>query len=171
MDVNYCTETVIIMKKSQIKMIESIFVIIIFMIIFVIVIVFLSRFQRSESDFQRTEASLQKSIELAQIFSSLPEISCTEGSTFVENCVDILKLESFNNMASSDVIYYFDLFRYGTITVRKFYPEPENEREWVLYDVQKPGSGFFSMGIPMAIYDPITRRTYFGIMDVVYYDT
>ncbi len=161
------------LKGSQIKMVESVFVVIIFMVILMIGIVFFSRFQQSDAQFRETERRLTESIQLAQTFASLPELSCTEGSVISDSCLDLMKLEAMDLLARSDHIYYFDLFRYGTITVERLYPPPEEDEygeRWVIYNRTRPDSGFFSMGVPMVIYNPEDGSEHFGLMEVVYYD-
>ncbi len=156
--------------KAQIKMIESVFIIIIFVIILMIVIVFFARFQRSDVQFTRTEQSLRDSVQMAQIFSSLPEVACTESNAIRENCIDILKLETMDSLSSSELVYYYDLFRFGTVTIEQIYPEDGLGRHWVIYNVTRENAGFFSMAIPMALYDPVEGRNNFGIMEVRFYD-
>ncbi|MFP4190264.1 MAG: hypothetical protein ACLFSL_04485 [Candidatus Woesearchaeota archaeon] len=158
-------------RVSQIKMVESVFVVIIFMVILAIGIVFFSRFQESDTQFRETERQLTESIQLAQTFASLPEISCTEGSVISDNCIDMMKLDAMHNLSKADNIYYYDLFRYGRITVERLYPSDTDERQrWVIYNRTKPGAGYFSMALPMTIYDAETGDQHFGVMEVVYYD-
>ena len=157
-------------NKAQMKMVESVFVVIIFVVILMIGIVFFSRFQESDAQFRRIEQRLTESIQLAQVFASLPEISCSDGSVISDNCLDIMKLEAMDQLSRGDGLYYFDLFKYGTVTVEQLYPETEEEMKWVIYDRPRPDSGFFSMGVPMVIYDPTTGQEFFGLMEVRYYD-
>ncbi len=159
------------MRKGQIKLVESVFVIIIFMIILVIAIVFFSRFQRSESQFQDTQESLRQSVQMAQRFASLPEVACTENNAIRRNCVDLMKLENMDKLSTNEMVYYYDLFRYGTVTIEKLFPEGDADsgNKWVIYNNTRDDMGFFSMGIPMSIYNPETRQRYFGLMEVVYY--
>lgn len=155
-------------KHSQIKMVESVFVVIIFIIILVIGIVFFSRFQESGARHRETERQLSESIQLAQTFASLPEISCSEGSVVSDNCLDLLKLEAMDMLSRTDNIFYYDLFRFGKITVEMLYPD-EGER-WVIYNQTKEGSGYFTMALPMVIYNPKEEERFFGLMEVRYYD-
>ena len=157
-------------KKSQMKMIESIFVIIIFMIILMIVVVFFARFQRTETQFASLERSLRESVELVQTVASLPEVSCSQGASILETCVDLIKLEILDELSSSERLYYFDIFRYATIVVRQFFPDSDEDLSWVVYNLTKPDSSFFTTAIPVGLYDSDGRRTYFGIMEVTYYD-
>ena len=159
--------------KAQIKMIESVFIIIIFMIILMIVIVFFSRFQRSEVQFIRSERFLKESVQLAQVFSSLPEVACTESNAVRENCIDLAKLKTMDKLSFSENLYYYDLFRFGTVTIRKIYPivDSDYDETWVIYNQTKTGSDYFSIAIPMSLYnpDPNSRERYFGLMEVIFY--
>jgi Na+-transporting methylmalonyl-CoA/oxaloacetate decarboxylase gamma subunit len=158
--------------KGQMKMVESVFVVIIFMIILVIAIVFFSRFQRSESQFLATEKTLKESIQLAQTFASLPEVACTESGVVRENCIDLLKLQGMNDVSRTELSYYYDLFKYGTVTVVKIYPDTDDDagQRWTIYNKTKPGTGYFSTAIPMTLYDPTLDQRYFGLMEVRFYD-
>ncbi len=166
------------MKKKntggQIKMIESVFVVIIFMIILMVGLVYFSRFQRSEAEYLSTEKDLKESIQLAQTFASLPEVSCTENNVVRENCVDLAKLRAMNNLSRTELSYYFDLFRYGTVSVIKIFPQDMDEgKRWVIYNKTRPDADYFSTAIPMALYDSEDPRkpTYFGLMEVTFYET
>lgn len=158
--------------KAQMKMVESVFVVIIFMIILVIGIVFFSRFQHSESQFSATEKTLKESIQLAQTFASLPEVACTESGVVRENCIDLLKLEAMNGLSRNEISYYFDLFKYGTVTVVKIYPDADADvgQRWVIYNKTKPNAGYFSTAVPMTLYDPTVDQRYFGLMEVRFYE-
>ena len=166
------------MEKSQIKMVESVFVVIIFMVILMIAIVFFTRFQTSEGQFLRTERSLKQSVQLAQTFASLAEIGCTENGVVKENCIDMNKLKEMDKLSSSQLQYYYDIFKFGSVKVEKIYPTDDIDtgEVWVIYNKTKidPQTGsevsYFSLAIPMMLYDAAKNppQSSYGLMTVKY---
>lgn len=157
-------------SRAQIKMFETIGVLVIF---------FMLLGAGGAFYFKLQESSLQKDLEkvrqLRVLQSSLkatflPELDCSFVSVQRENCFDRLKLMAFANLTQDPqkMPQYFGLFGTSTVTVKEIYPDPgffvilyHNPLDE--YSSAKPSRS------PVIIYNPITDSKGFGIIEVMTY--
>ena len=103
-------------------------------------------------------------IRIVQIASFLPELQCSQENIIVDNCINILNLESMPEIINENQVYYFDKFSFSRIIVNKIYPDKE---EWLLYN--KPLEEYSKKSvtnIPMLLFDPIENKNYFGVINI-----
>jgi cbb3-type cytochrome oxidase subunit 3 len=158
-------------KKSQIQMMETISVLLIFFVIVFLGLVFYINFNERQAKKMAEEAEELKRTQVVQIASSLPELQCAEKNILKSACIDLFKLEAF---ASGDIDkdYYFDYFFYSNITVMKIFPpaQPGQEKEWQIYfrnlTITKNKMTTY---LPILISDPIKDQRYFGAIVVEVY--
>ena len=160
-------------SKGQIKMFETIAVLIIFFFLIVFGLAFYG--MMSAKGFQReSERLLQlEAVGLAQKVSFMSELDCSQTAIQKENCFDKYKIEAFAGMLNSSIDaqdYYFFSFGYATIKLRQIFPE---ERSYVIYE--KPKKRWTTQlltPIPIVIFDETASRlgTYsFGVLEVITY--
>jgi heme/copper-type cytochrome/quinol oxidase subunit 2 len=154
-------------KAQDIKMGETIMILFIFMVLLMVGLTFFVRYQRSNVTSIRSEQTIKKSVQIAQIFSVLPEVVCSFENVKKENCVDILKLDSAAKTITGHQTYYFPYFKYSEIIVYEVYP---GEKEWVLYNNSIPKTTKLSTPIPLALYDATEKSYHYGYMEVNYYE-
>ena len=157
------------MKKSQIKMGESVAVLFIFFILVIMGIVFWSRYSQTTIREQQETDILSRAIKIAQTVSFLPELQCSTLEVIKFSCFDLYKIEAMKTiMEGADARqYYFDSFSFANITVYSIYPERE---EWNVYDFTGGNiSGYVTTQIPVAIYNPVTMKFSFGYVNVAAY--
>jgi preprotein translocase subunit SecG len=131
--------------KAQIKMSETIAVLLIFFILVVFGIVFYNNYSKIAAKEKQEELLGMKAMDITLKSLFLPELICSEGKAEPkDNCFDMMKLRHVDKVFSDHFEeYYFDLFPYTTITVEQLYPyeedkEGNNKNVWVLYDKEKP---------------------------------
>ncbi len=116
------------MKQAQVKMTESIGVLIVFFFLIVIGLTFYTQFQTRAIQEKNQENIMQRAIQIAQITSKLPELQCsfgTEQEVVVKSaCLDLLKLQSAKDLFEDNSIYYYDVLYYSNISVEIIYPTP-----------------------------------------------
>lgn len=108
--------------KAQLKMTESIGVLIVFFFLIIIGFMFYTQFQTAAIQEKKQELTAQRALQIAQIASNLPEIQCSFGAEEVVVkgvCLDLLKLKTFQNF---ETLFYYDLLFYSNISVRILYP-------------------------------------------------
>jgi len=160
------------MRKAQIKIGESIAVLMIFFILVVVGIIFWSRYSQVQLAGQQ-ETSLQSTaISLSQTVTFLSELQCSTLQVIQFSCFDLYKIQAMKYylMDNPDVNrtnYYFDVFGFSNITVYSIYP---TERSWNVYDFTGGNiTGYISTQVPVSILDPINNVFSFGYIDVRVY--
>ena len=88
-------------KKAQIRMSESIAIMIVFFVLLVFGIVFYSQIERRNIGVAISSSQDLKAVEVAQVFSFLPEVQCTKENIVINNCFDLMKLESLRRFLST----------------------------------------------------------------------
>ena len=156
-------------KKSQIKMFETIAVLIIFFVLIGFGLVFYSRIQGQQSQEKQEENFELKAIQTAQLVSFLPEIQCSSDGIPTNDCFDILKIKALNYVNTGEIRnkYYFDTFGYSEISINQIYPSVVN---WDIYKRPLTDSkAKSSIQIPVSLYNASSRKYNFGVLNVAVY--
>jgi len=156
-------------RKSQIKIGESVAVLMIFFILIIMGIIFWSRYSQMSATQQQETDIISKAIKTSQTVTFLPELQCSTLEVIKFSCFDLYKIRAMQElMADGDEMqYYFDSFSFSNITVYSIYPTTES---WNLYDFTGGNiSGYVTTQIPVAIYDPVTMKFAFGYVNVAAY--
>ena len=156
------------MKRAQIKMFETVGVLVVFFFLLAIGVVFYFNAQESAMEQELKKQILMRSLQSAQSATFLPELDCSFVTVTRENCFDLKKLEVFPNLVAEREQDYFRMFGYANVTVRKVYPESDDVYE--LYD--KPLDEYtdaIKSLIPVLLYDPVLRSYDFGVIEVTTY--
>jgi hypothetical protein len=163
-------------KKSQIKMFETIAILVIFFFLVGFGFIFYARVHKTTSQIEFSEAQEFKAIQISERAAFLPEIQCSSHNEPIDDCIDIEKLEAFSNAVSNNLQYYYNLFEFSNIIVEEVYPDQES---WTLYD--NPKQDFkdqISIQLPILLNDPtsdgvcgtqLQGKCYFGVMHVSIY--
>ena len=134
-------------RKGQVRITETISVLLIFFMIIVFAMIFYGNYQKTVLEENEQEAFAEKAIRITTKLLSLPELACTKGDSDYESfCFDMLKLRHANKLFKENLAdYYYDLFSYSRVTVYQTYPfidhdNPSNQLDvsdngpWVLYE-------------------------------------
>lgn len=151
-------------KKTQIQIGETIAVLFVFFILIIIGFIFYVKVIKTNLESEKEELSQLKSVGIAQRVMFLPELQCSEDNIIIDNCIDILKLESAQNIMNENTLYYYDLFEFSNVSISQIYP---NDTKWNLYS--KKTEDFrnrFVTNVPISLYDPITRKNGFGVLTI-----
>ena len=177
--------------KAQIRMGESIAVLVVFFFLIVIAYSFYVKIQQSSLAVDIGKAQELRAIQLAQLVYYMPEVQCSSGTQLVkESCFDTLKLEKFKGILAGDGrLFYFGLFGYNTIYIKQVYPNPglqwlatidydsdgtSGADAFLLYKREPPQDDpirFKSTKVaqmPVALYDPIQKKYAYAYLVVEY---
>lgn len=161
-------------KKSQLKIGETIMVMVIFFILLVIGIIFYAKVQQHLSKIDEEEYLAKRAKDMAMSVSFLPELQCTKTGTEDFDCIDKVKLESFQKIVPGSVYsrYYKNLFSNSKISVHEIYStsplaEPVELFESVIDKSAVKGSQLIF--IPVTIYDPRTEISSYGYIKLEVY--
>ena len=168
-------------KKGQVEMTESLLVLLI--IVFLIIIgffVYYSFFYKSLGSLGREKSDVENLI-LLHNFASLPEIKCEN-----EDCVDVLKLLSFKELADENKGYYIGIFNDRNVIVENIYPEikdevedvectlskyqqsnfPENCGYFSIYGEIKDKEQSYSISLPVSLYFANLNQYRLGLVKI-----
>jgi len=150
--------------KAQIKMFESIAILIVFFILILFGFMFYTALQKSEIQRGADESATLKAIDTAQVISFSAELQCSQKNDQDEDCIDLLKLDSAKNIIDNNREDYFPMFGFTDIYVEEIYP---NNNSYSFYDFPKEKyNRKISTQFPKLLYNPITDSYSFGILYV-----
>lgn len=158
-------------KKGQVKLFESIAVLIVFFFLLSFGFTFYGKMQKISNEEKIRKAMDVDAVSLAIKTSNLPELQCSTKNVAEPNCYDRQKLLAFrkatqgqNNLFLTD--HYYQVFGYSRIELQMIYPDEENI---LLYNRTRGDGGSIVTLLPMTVYDPITKKSNFAYLNVTYY--
>ena len=152
------------MKKAQVQIGETIAVLFVFFILITIGFIFYVKVIKSNIELETEELSQLRSVGISQKIMFLPEVQCSEDNIIIDNCIDILKLDSAQSIMKENEIYYYDLLEFSDVSISQIYP---NEAKWNLYSRKiEDFNSKFVTNVPVSLYDPTTRKHGFGVLTI-----
>jgi hypothetical protein len=163
-----------LMKKSQIKMMETISVMLVFLILLTFVVIFYANISQSGASSKVQDRSNLQSIAITQVMSSLPEFQCAFKNIIIENCFDILKVKAFTDFTKTPFgnqtlgTIYFDMFKFSKLNIHEVYPY---QNEWIVYDLKPNRTRYDERKtyVPISLYNASANKYYFGMLEVTVY--
>jgi hypothetical protein len=153
-------------KRSQIRMGETIAVLIIFFFLLIIGAIFFFNVKKNSLYSDLEDYYSKQSIEISQVVSYLPELQKKKKKIIEANCYNIYKLEAAKNHTVDNSNFYFPFFSYSEIVIQEVYPETQ---KWVLYNYTINNSAPILTYIPISLYDPTDKAYSFGVLSIAYY--
>jgi hypothetical protein len=154
-------------KKAQSKMFETIGVILVFFVLLAIGFIFFGSLLTGSAKQKIIEDREIRAVKIAKTAVTLPELSCSRTQT-IENCFDKDKIAAFSEVSSTRKnLYYFDILKNSVITAEQIYPS--STEKIVIYRNPK-GTSLQSIWMPIAIYNPDTDTSTFGLLKVDVYE-
>lgn len=159
------------MKKAQIKMFETVGVLVVFFFLLISGTIFYFNMQESAMKKELAKQAQLKSLQSAQRAMFLPELDCSFVSVQRDTCFDRLKLDAFAGVRADDPRLqetYFGIFGHATVFVREIYPN--QDFNVTMYDnpPEEYGRKIVSFS-PVLLYDPVGKGSAFGLMEVITY--
>ena len=148
-------------KKSQIHMMETIAILLIFFVLVIMGFIFFMRTVSVSQEGKVTKDQELQSIRVSQAVSFLPELQCSSKNIIDENCFDKYKLDAF-----IDDNFYYPFFYFSNITINEIYPNTGNT--WTLYANPLNGTSYKTT-IPILLRNVTERTDSFGLLIVEYY--
>jgi hypothetical protein len=153
-------------KKSQMKMLESIFVLIIFFFMLIFGIIFYVKYQNMEGQNRKKDFVEIKLMEIATRIQNLPEIQCTKDGKYSEfDCVDLHKINFFKDNFENYNSYYSKIFSSSFINITQVYPSSFN---YEIYSKDKTNSVRL-LFLPVNIYNASSDQYNFGYITIGVY--
>jgi hypothetical protein len=167
------------MKRGQIFLGETFFVVVILIILIVIGIVIYAGAQERETTVQETFFRDLDAIAVSKYLTQLTELQCSTLQVQQANCIDIYKLEGLERYRQEYpddyAQYYFTQLLNAKLSIIELYPPPPSGQEnktWVLYNNTLPEGATTltrSSFIPVSLLNPITAKQTFGVLQLETY--
>jgi len=162
-------------KKAQIKMFETIAVLLIFFVLIAFGLIFYVRVYSGSIEETGEEYFELKAIQTAQLVSFLPELQCTSPTSMNlvdDNCFDLLKVKALTEIIENDQKlrneYYYDIFGSSKISIEQIYP---SEMSWNIYDKSPANKkSMSSIKIPISLYNASSKKNNFGVLNIDIYN-
>ncbi|MBW2970035.1 hypothetical protein KY319_02835 [Candidatus Woesearchaeota archaeon] len=155
--------------KGQVKMFETIAVLIVFFFLLFTGAAFYFGAQKSSLQKERVKASEQYAFQTALKAFYLPELDCSFLVTQKDNCIDKIKMtklaELINTNEKAQTDYYSE-FGYSTITTKDVF----TEEKWTIYtNIPEDYTSKIKAQTPILLYDAWVDRYSFGVIEVDVY--
>lgn len=162
-------------RKAQIKMFETVGILVVFFVLLAIAGVIYFKVQSSNFQKEKIRVSHIRTFAITQKATFLPELDCNFLSVQTENCFDTEKLIAFKKYLedSNNKEIYAPYFGMSKIAVKKIWALPSfTFQDTVLYE-RKPSSEKLFAKLttynPVLLYDPKTKVYSFGVVEAEYY--
>ena len=155
--------------KAQVKMFETVGILIVFFFLLVFGVSFYSLMQKSSFE-KETEKNIQlESVKVAQKIAYLPETECAIVGIQIENCIDAHKIVAFHELLLDDGtrLKYFPILGYSNVSVKKIYPG--NEEVIPLYEFTGGRTRKIPTFYPIVLYNATAKSYDFAVLEVDVY--
>jgi hypothetical protein len=167
-------------RRGQIRMTETIAILVIFFVLVMFGLIFFTTIQRSSFEQRKVVVAGEKAVSTSIKALFLPELVCTKGiGEDIKDCIDLDKLSAAQVVMPNYEDYYFDIFQFSSIIVKQIYPipsapTPDNPTpgEWILYQRTLDGEPVTDLTpkartpIPLALFDPVTENFRYGVLQI-----
>ncbi len=156
----------VLLRKSQVQMGETISVVIIIVILIVLGLVFYFSLSGSGVEREREEVQELDSISTAIFVSRMEEIKCSRAGATTYACIDMYKAKAFHNASSSGMPreIYTSLIGYANVTLNMHYSTQKNI---TIYSHEPSNiSGSVTAYMPVMVSDPVNNTQHFAYLEV-----
>jgi len=152
--------------RGQMKIGESIVILVIFFFLLVFGLVYYIRFTIDGLDKKSEERAQLIAIQSVQKIQYLPELQCTNEGTVKYNCMDVMKLDTFNDLPEDKKGIYETLFPDTYISVQQVYPYGAS---WDIYGREKTLTSRYYFPVPVALYNATNEQFNMGFVEIRVY--
>lgn len=161
-------------RKAQIKMAETMAIMIVFFFLLVFGFSFYAKIQNHYFAKEMDKQLKLKALQITQKASYLPELQCSIQNIQYDNCFDVQKAEIFYKLTHGDdgqtpnvglIADYYEIFGFSTLYIEEVYPE--NKTIYVYNQSLDDGDILTSM-VPVSLYDGRDNKYSIGVMYIRY---
>lgn len=160
-------------RKAQIRMFETMGVLVIFFFLLVAAASFYFQIQKSSLQRELAKQSELRAMQVVQRAMYMSELDCSFASVQKDNCFDKQKLAVLSshlgiNPQEDYLVDYYGMFGLSSIAITQLYPAIESKM--LLYkNIPEKYSSKISAQSPVLLYDALSNRYDFGIIEVDVY--
>jgi len=159
-------------RKAQVKMFETIAILIVFFFLIVFGVSFYTLMQKSSFEKENEKNVQLKSVAIAQKVAYLPETDCAMIGIQIDNCFDVHKAKALQHIFQTDdtkQLAYFPILEYSTITLERIYPH--TGEKVVVYNLTGERVRKIPTFYPIVLYNATSKTFDFGVLEVDVYGT
>jgi hypothetical protein len=158
-------------RKAQVKIFESIAVLIMFVFLVAIGVKFYSNTQMASLEEAQIKFSRLDSVKTSIVLSNMPELTCSFEAVSDRLCVDLYKIQAWNELMNKSVQfkdYYYGQLGESKIIIDRVYPDRKN---FTIYNnpPKRNNSNSDFLMVPTTIYSPLTKQGQLGIINIKTY--
>lgn len=160
------------MKKAQIKMFETMAVLVIFFFLLVGGAAFYFQVQKSSLQREIEKQEQLQSFQVVQKALFLPELDCSFVSIQKDNCFDKLKVAVLSGLLSENedmLVDYFVFFGFSEIRIYQVYPVNESFSHTLYSNTPDSYTSVIKTQSPVLLFDAVENRYDFGVVEVDVY--
>ena len=159
------------MRKAQIKMFETMAVLVIFFFLLVGGAAFYFQIQKSSIKRDLARQEQLRAFQVVQKALFLPELDCSFVSIQKDNCFDKLKVMNLGDLLKQEkfMIDYFNVFGFSEIKVTQLYPVNVTFSYTLYKNIPEKYKSMISTQSPILLFDAVQNRYNFGIVEVDVY--
>jgi hypothetical protein len=162
-------------QHAQIKMFETIGVLIVFLILLAFGLIFYNAIQEGSVKDQLREQREGQALTIIEKSLLLPEIDCSTVLFTDLYCIDILKLESFIEVLEEGNIAvqaeYFTVFKNSEVLVKEVWPNTGANPIIIYSNIPDEFVSKNSFTTPILLKNPLQKEDVFGILEVNTYES
>jgi len=157
--------SLLVLRKSQIKIGENIAVLLVFFILVGIGLIFYWSFFRESAERESFEQFDIKTVEIQQKVFFLPELQCSENNIPRDGCVDKYKAQALSEFIENnpgEKVFYYNIFGFSSIRVYDI----DYDYDVVVYNNSIENATTSMTKLPVLLYNPNNSTYDFGVMEV-----
>jgi len=166
-----------ILKRGQLKMLESVAVLIVFFFLLGFGLQFYARIAERDFQNQMEKFAEQDAIALSLAVVHMAELRCLLKNTDQGSCIDLYKAKAWEELHRNGAVpnpALVDILGFSSVVLTYSYKagSPSLPSNMVLYNFTPPGNQINSAPtlVPVVILDPITKNKAFGILEITIYE-
>jgi hypothetical protein len=161
------------MKRAQVKMFETIGVLIVFFFLLGMGLIFYANSQRSTLAQLKSSQFELAAVQAASRAMAMPELDCSYAAVRTSNCFDKRKLAAFATVVQQPdaLVAYATMFGFANITVREIYPGTSSWQLFANLPPERQRGNAELVQLPVSLLDPDGEGKAFGILEVRVYGT
>lgn len=158
--------------KAQVKMFETIAVLVIFFFLIAFGLTFYMMISKSSAKKAHERFLQLQAIQTVQRLSTLPELECAVIGVQIENCFDKIKINKFSELLQTEKAkeWYYKIFGFSEITITQIFPETTTP-SITLYSNKLEDKGYSFSQVPVLLYEPMQNTFSFGVVETKLYET
>ncbi|HIH42258.1 TPA: hypothetical protein HA246_01300 [Candidatus Woesearchaeota archaeon] len=164
-------------RKAQMKMMENVAIMIIFFMLLTLGFIFYGKIGGHSAKQDIEKFAQQRAVKLAKIVAALPEVRCSEENVPVQDCYDLLRVESAKTLIENNYQYYLEILGYSRVAIEEKYP---GNATLIIYDnqpdinavsnIEEIRFSYIPIYIPITLFNATINQYSFGVLEVGTYD-